>query len=29
VWDPTDATVVPASGEKAGFVGVTATKNKS
>jgi hypothetical protein len=29
VWDPTDATVVGVSGEKAGFVGVTQTKNKS
>jgi len=29
VWDPTAATVVAASGEKAGFVGVPATKNKS
>lgn len=29
VWDPTDATVVGVSGEKAGFVGVTRTKNKS
>ncbi|MGW6937048.1 hypothetical protein ACWGE0_43855 [Lentzea sp. NPDC054927] len=29
VWDPTDATVVPSAGEKAGFVGVPAAKNKS
>ncbi|NKE61301.1 hypothetical protein FXN61_32850 [Lentzea sp. PSKA42] len=29
VWDPTDATVVAVSGERAGFVGVTAAKNKS
>ncbi|WP_052684654.1 hypothetical protein [Lentzea aerocolonigenes] len=29
VWDPTDATVVGSAGERAGFVGVTATKNKS
>jgi hypothetical protein len=29
VWDPTDATVVGNTGERAGFVGVTATKNKS
>ncbi len=29
VWDPTDATVVPKAGEKAGFVGVTPNKNKS
>ena len=29
VWDPTDATVVGNAGERAGFVGVTATKNKS
>ncbi|HEX7308424.1 hypothetical protein [Lentzea sp.] len=29
VWDPTAATVVAAAGEKAGFVGVPETKNKS
>jgi hypothetical protein len=29
VWDPTDATVVGNAGERAGYVGVTATKNKS
>ena len=29
VWDPTDATVVGSTGERAGFVGVAATKNKS
>lgn len=29
VWDPTDATVVGNAGERAGFVGVTTTKNKS
>ncbi|MCP2246227.1 hypothetical protein [Lentzea aerocolonigenes] len=29
VWDPTDATVVGSAGERAGFVGVAATKNKS
>ncbi|SEQ19069.1 hypothetical protein SAMN05216188_102346 [Lentzea xinjiangensis] len=29
VWDPTDATVVAVDGEKAGFVGVASTKNKS
>ncbi len=29
VWDATDATVVPSAGERAGFVGVPQTKNKS
>ncbi|MFC3898234.1 hypothetical protein ACFOWZ_42780 [Lentzea rhizosphaerae] len=29
VWDPTDATVVGSAGERAGFVGVASTKNKS